>query len=98
MAEFSKDICVYSGELSENIEFAQNLTIDKFSRLPSPDLKRPGIDWRYCFRAFIKKMAQFKTDYPAITQLALEAAAVKEMKGLIKRPFSLSLREARRSI
>jgi len=97
MAESRKKFCIYNGELLENIEFAQNLTIDKFFRLPSLYLKRPGVDCRYYFRAFIKKNAQFRADNPDLTQLTLEAAAVKEMKGLIKRHFFLSLKEAHRS-
>jgi hypothetical protein len=96
LAETSMDNCVYTGELPENIEYAQNLTNDKFSRIPSLYLKRPSVDCRNYFRAFIKRMTQFKTDNPHITQLTLEAAAVKEMKGLIIRHYSLSLQEARR--
>jgi len=94
MVETSKSICIYTGELSENIEFAQDLTNDKFSRLPSLDLKRPGVDCRYYFRAFIKKIAQFRADNPDLTQLTLEAAAVKEMKGLIKRHFPVPQRSS----
>ena len=96
MAETRKDFCSYNKELIANIEFAQDLTIDKLSRLPSPDLKRHGVDCRFYFRAFLKEMTEFKKDNPDIIQLALEAAAVKKMKGLIKWHFSLSLKEAQR--
>lgn len=97
LAETGKDRYELSSELINNIEYAQNLTTDKFSRLPIAGMKRKEVDCRYYIKAFLNKMAQFIKKNYGISHLELERESIRVLEGLIKRHYFLSLKEAFRS-
>ena len=85
------------------LELACDLTVDKFSNLPSSteegsELKSSGTDCRYYFRAFVQQMRKWAEANEGATPLEEEIVAAQCLQNHVVRQFRNSCLEAKRSV
>lgn len=108
LAEFAEALCTmrWAGRLTGGdqaiLDRAYDLTIDKFSHLPSTaatplPLKSPGPDCRKYFRAFLQRMEHEMADRDDMDPISQEILTAEVLQRIVVRHFRLSCLEARRS-
>lgn len=87
----------------ETIDFAFDLTVDKFTRLPQ-DTKsfgqknspKSGTDCRLYYQAYLKRFYALKRSHSFMSEIQTESVAGKLLGSYVMHHFFLSLREAQR--
>lgn len=98
------------GNAFEQADRAYDLTLDKFNNLPkkltnvsenpsenNTQLKRPGPNCRYYYRAFINHIERTFEENPPKGLLDVELRAAQAFKRFVNRHFLLSMLEAKRN-
>lgn len=85
------------------LEFARDLTLDKFSKLPrggcNPDGQKrraKGVDCRYYFREFLRRIRTGRSRKPVVNRVDEEHRAAHLLQRYVLRHFHLACLEARR--
>ncbi len=86
-----------SGDDLDDIEFAQDLTADKFFLLPIGELKRKSIDCRLYYQAIMNELDRLRSVNSSSNCLVLEEKAIKLLRGMLVKHFTLSMYEAYRT-